>query len=292
MKRDFTWVQSIAILFDNHKLYLGAQKTSTWDDSVDRLALSFNGEPITLHESEGFKFFSLSNEVSGVLGQTYKPYYVSRVNIGAKMPIMGGGKEYKTRSLFTLDCYVTRFVDSFFVINLKASYSFSDFTFVQSSPQIRSSFSFNLHNTGSASFNQVSDSFFAEIHPSTLFNLQSSFKIQEELQKEIHASNSVNGAFVKVFGKEHNGYVRGLGLGVTPSQIFGHSSRPSSVADAKIAKMQSEIDVLSKQVAEVEALKAKVAEFEQLKEQFAFIMANIKGNHVHNIGSPYEIRRH
>ncbi|KAK2413329.1 hypothetical protein QL285_036053 [Trifolium repens] len=58
------------------------------------------------------------------------------------------------------------------------SNSFSDFTFVQSSPQIRSSFSFNLHNTGSASFNQVSDSFFAEIHPSTLFNLQSSFKIQ------------------------------------------------------------------------------------------------------------------
>ncbi|WJX72481.1 hypothetical protein P8452_56362 [Trifolium repens] len=38
--------------------------------------------------------------------------------------------------------------------------------------------SFNLHNTGSASFNQVSDSFFAKIHPSTLFNLQSSFKIQ------------------------------------------------------------------------------------------------------------------
>jgi hypothetical protein len=104
--------------------------------------------------------------------------------------------------------------------------------------------------------------------------------LQEELQKEIHASNSVNGAFVKVFGKEHNGYVQGLGLGVTPSQIFGHSSRPSLVANAKIAKMQSEIDVLSKQVAEVEALKAKVAEFEQLKEQFAFIMANIKGNHV------------
>jgi len=170
MKRDFTWVQSIVILFDNHQLFLGAKKTSTWDDSVDRIALSFDGEPITLHESEGakwessgvsfvretstnniivevegrfkitakvvpiteedsrihnygitkddcfahldlgFKFSSLSNEVSGILGQTYKPNYVSRVNIGAKMPIMGGGKEYETTSLFSPDCSVTRFV--------------------------------------------------------------------------------------------------------------------------------------------------------------------------------------
>jgi len=170
MKRDFTWVQSIVILFDNHQLFLGAKKTSTWDDSVDRLALSFDGEPITLNESEGakwessgvsfvretstnniivevegnfkiiakvvpitkedsrihnygitkddcfahldlgFKFLSLSNEVSGVLGQTYKPNYVSRVNIGAKMPIMGGGKEYETSSLFSLDCSVARFI--------------------------------------------------------------------------------------------------------------------------------------------------------------------------------------
>ncbi|KAG6408945.1 hypothetical protein SASPL_131973 [Salvia splendens] len=48
MKRDFTWVQSIAILFGNHHLLIAAQKTATWDDSVERLSLSFDGEPIPI----------------------------------------------------------------------------------------------------------------------------------------------------------------------------------------------------------------------------------------------------
>ncbi|RZC44040.1 hypothetical protein C5167_036992 [Papaver somniferum] len=53
LKRDFTWVQAIGILFGDHQIYIGARKTAVWDDSVDRLGLTFDGQPIYLPESEG-----------------------------------------------------------------------------------------------------------------------------------------------------------------------------------------------------------------------------------------------
>ncbi|CAN1134436.1 Microtubule-actin cross-linking factor 1, isoforms 6/7 [Linum perenne] len=172
MTRDFTWVQSIAILFDAHQLTLGALKTSTWEDSVDRLYLTFDGQaisipdyhgarwqsgptsitrtsdansvvvevegrfkiaakvvPITQEDSRihnygvreddclahldlGFKFNSLGEEVNGVLGQTYRRGYVSRMDVGAKMAVMGGEREFATSSLFTADCAASRFVGS------------------------------------------------------------------------------------------------------------------------------------------------------------------------------------
>ena len=118
--------------------------------------------------------------------------------------------------------------------------------------------------------------------------------MQEQLQNEIQQSPSENEAFMKVFGKEHPGYVRGLGLGVTPSQI-GCTSRFTSLAsslhaNAKMEKMHSEIDALKAQVAEVDALKAQVAEVDALKaqvaevdilkQQIAFLMQNAKENQV------------
>lgn len=53
MVRDFTWVQSLGILFDNHQLYVGSTRTAVWDNTIDRLELAFDGQPISLPQEEG-----------------------------------------------------------------------------------------------------------------------------------------------------------------------------------------------------------------------------------------------
>ncbi|KAL0534253.1 hypothetical protein IC582_028542 [Cucumis melo] len=173
MKRDFTWVQSLGILFGSHKLFISARKTSTWDDANDRLYISLDDETILLPNQEGatwsnstsyegiaisrsrktnaveievpgnfkikavvvpitekesmihkygitqedcfahldlsFKFYALSGNVSGVLGQTYGNNYVSRAKMGVAMPVLGGDKEFASSSIFATDCEVARF---------------------------------------------------------------------------------------------------------------------------------------------------------------------------------------
>ncbi|XP_020146495.1 uncharacterized protein [Aegilops tauschii subsp. strangulata] len=62
-----------------------------------------------VHLDLGFKFHTLTNAVDGVLGQTYRSNYISKVNVTAKMPIMGGAPKYLSASLFSTDCTVSRF---------------------------------------------------------------------------------------------------------------------------------------------------------------------------------------
>ncbi|KAJ1395480.1 putative transposase, Ptta/En/Spm, plant [Sesbania bispinosa] len=107
----------------------------------------------------------------------------------------------------------------------------------------------------------------------------------EQLHNEIQETSSENEAFIKVFGKEHPGYVRGMGLGVTPTQIIGSCSssmRSGSPSDAAtIAKLESEIEML----------KTRVGEVDVLKEQLAFLMQTVKGNQAADLESPRDLRR-
>jgi Root cap len=57
--RDFTWIQAIAVLFDEHRLYIGARKTVTWDDESDHLDISFDGEHVYLLEVDDAEWKSL-----------------------------------------------------------------------------------------------------------------------------------------------------------------------------------------------------------------------------------------
>ncbi|CAN0871889.1 hypothetical protein LINGRAHAP2_LOCUS9965 [Linum grandiflorum] len=68
------------------------------------------------HLELNFKFLSsLSDSVDGVLGQTYRDGYKSRVKMEAAMPIMGRADNFATSHLFAADCAVSNFVMNQFI---------------------------------------------------------------------------------------------------------------------------------------------------------------------------------
>nr|XP_011461704.1 PREDICTED: uncharacterized protein LOC101295702 isoform X2 [Fragaria vesca subsp. vesca] len=46
--RDFTWVQALSIMFDNHNLVIAAKRVSKWDDKVDALIVRWDGESVSI----------------------------------------------------------------------------------------------------------------------------------------------------------------------------------------------------------------------------------------------------
>ncbi|GLJ52393.1 hypothetical protein SUGI_1114430 [Cryptomeria japonica] len=61
-------------------------------------------DDVFAHLEMQFKFFNLSSEVEGVLGQTYRPGFENPVKRGVPMPIMGGEDKYATSSLLSTNC--------------------------------------------------------------------------------------------------------------------------------------------------------------------------------------------
>ncbi|TKW19050.1 hypothetical protein SEVIR_5G472500v4 [Setaria viridis] len=148
-RRDAEWDEDedhIQITFDAEPVDLDAVKNARWVSkalpglSVTRMdtvntimvelagvfSISANAVPITdrdnrihkygktegdslVHLDLGFQFHNLTKDVDGVLGQTYRPGYVTKVDIKAKMPIMGSAPKYLSSTLFSTDCAVSRF---------------------------------------------------------------------------------------------------------------------------------------------------------------------------------------
>ncbi|KAL2337062.1 hypothetical protein Fmac_011508 [Flemingia macrophylla] len=109
-------------------------------------------------------------------------------------------------------------------------------------------------------------------------------ELHEKLQDELQ-NCSENEAFLRVCGKEHPGYVRGMGLGVSPSQVIGSSSRATSSttsfeSNERIEQMQAEIN----------SLKAQVAEVDVLKQQIAFLMQRANRDQTPDLESPINKR--
>ncbi|KAJ1381670.1 Root cap [Sesbania bispinosa] len=126
--RDYTWIQALGVLFDSHNFSIEATPSSIWDDEVDHLKLSYNGEelvipeevaeisvnvvPVTKEDSRihnyqipdddcfahlevQFKFYGLSSKVEGVLGRTYQPDFQNPAKPGVAMPVVGGEDKYR-----------------------------------------------------------------------------------------------------------------------------------------------------------------------------------------------------
>ncbi|WOL18070.1 hypothetical protein Cni_G26863 [Canna indica] len=61
------------------------------------------------HLEMQYRFAALSDRVEGILGQTYRPDYVSPVKKGVAMPMMGGEDKYKVPSFLSTRCGYCRF---------------------------------------------------------------------------------------------------------------------------------------------------------------------------------------
>ncbi|XP_059440874.1 uncharacterized protein LOC132173394 [Corylus avellana] len=61
--RDYTWIQALGVLFDSNTFSLEAATSATWDDEVDYLKFSYNGNEITIPQGHLSVWRSPENDV-------------------------------------------------------------------------------------------------------------------------------------------------------------------------------------------------------------------------------------
>ena len=60
--RDFTWVQTLGIMFDNHTFSIGAKKVPSWNNT-DHFLFTFDGQEVELESGVGSTWSSRMGEV-------------------------------------------------------------------------------------------------------------------------------------------------------------------------------------------------------------------------------------
>ena len=61
--RDFTWVQGLGIMFDNHTFSVGAKTVAQWTDQNDHMVFTYDGQDVDLDIGAGNKWSSNMGEV-------------------------------------------------------------------------------------------------------------------------------------------------------------------------------------------------------------------------------------
>ncbi|XVF69411.1 hypothetical protein PTKIN_Ptkin11bG0080000 [Pterospermum kingtungense] len=68
--RDYTWVQALAVMFDNHTLVLAAKRVSKWDDSFDALTVRWDSETVDIPTDGDAEWRTNSEEREMVVERT------------------------------------------------------------------------------------------------------------------------------------------------------------------------------------------------------------------------------
>ncbi|KAI8524296.1 hypothetical protein RHMOL_Rhmol13G0139500 [Rhododendron molle] len=104
--------QSISIINHHHHLLRKAPANAERNYAGARilvLLVALGLVWLILTAAKLIVFYLLSGGVDGVLGQTYRSNYVSKIKMGVLMPVVGGAKEYASSALFSTDCAMANF---------------------------------------------------------------------------------------------------------------------------------------------------------------------------------------